>query len=164
MGVAHSLMPGIDVLAAASPRAGRALALVAGQILECSLKAFVTVAVDAATAHRLGHEIDKLWRLSVQHGLSLNMKPPMWASILAEGHGAPFFLRYGKAKLSADVRGGKRSGERKGDIVLVHGGQLPPPDVVARELPQLVGIVEAAISRLKNDRYEEALSASSAVK
>ena len=41
-GVAQSMMPGVKVLAAASPTSALALALVAAHVLECLLKAYLS--------------------------------------------------------------------------------------------------------------------------
>jgi hypothetical protein len=87
--VAVGLMPGATVLAAAPPpESAMALALVSGQILECSLKAFLSkCGLDEEKLKRtFGHNLLDLWRESVTKGLRISATPPHWAETLNSLH------------------------------------------------------------------------------
>jgi HEPN domain-containing protein len=71
---ATELMRGATVLAAAPPSESKwAFALVAGQILECSLKAFL--------AKKTGHDLSELWAQAANLDLPIG-DMPQWAETL----------------------------------------------------------------------------------
>jgi len=75
-----------------------ALALLSGQILECSLKAFLSKA--GLAEHELTrkkdvrHNLLELWALAVRKGLCITATPPQWAETLNRLHDYPYHLRY----------------------------------------------------------------------
>jgi len=101
-GVAQSLMPGVKVLAAASPSPALALALVAAHVLECLLKAYLSKdGSDVAVKGRsVRHDLNALWAMAYAQGLRVPESPPSWADCLSGLHEWPYYLRY-----SAGVHG-----------------------------------------------------------
>ena len=96
LAAAVGLMPGAMVLAAASPsESAWALALVSGQILECSLKAFLSKAgLTEPELKKDGHNLSALWKLAATKGLPISATPPDWAGSLNSLHANPYNLRY----------------------------------------------------------------------
>jgi hypothetical protein len=94
---ATELMRGATVLTAAPRSESKwAFALVAGQILECSLKAFLakkTGLPEEELKKKFGHQLSKLWVEAAGQGLQIgNM--PQWAETLNSLHEFPYHLRY----------------------------------------------------------------------
>jgi len=89
LAVAVGLMRGAAVLAAAPPsESAWAFALLSGQILECSLKAFLSKAgVTQEELNRIGHNLSELWLRAANRGLEPltpglgNYGAPRWARI-----------------------------------------------------------------------------------
>jgi hypothetical protein len=77
-----------------------ALALLSGQILECSLKAFlakVGVTEDELKRKALRHNLLALWDRAETTGLPIGAIPPPWAVTLDSLHNGPsYYLRYAK--------------------------------------------------------------------
>jgi hypothetical protein len=94
---ATELMRGATVLAAAPPSESKwAFALVAGQILECALKAFLakkTGLPEKDLRQKFGHDLSKLWTQAANLGLPIGNMPP-WATTLNSLHESPYHLRY----------------------------------------------------------------------
>src|SRR6266496_933316 len=94
-GIAETLLPGARVLAGATEVPGTALALVAGHILECLLKAGLSASgVSDKELKRLRHGLRELWRQAAKHGCVSSQPMPSWAERLAALHDAPYPLRY----------------------------------------------------------------------
>jgi hypothetical protein len=90
---ATELMRGATVLAASPSESKWAFALVAGQIVECSLKAFVAKKTGLPENELKGHDLSKLWAQATNLGLPIgNM--PQWAETLHGSHSHPYHLRY----------------------------------------------------------------------
>jgi hypothetical protein len=94
---ATEFMGGATVLAAADSSESKwAFALVSGQILECSLKAFVakkTGLPEKQLKNKFGHDLSELWVEAAHLGLPIgNM--PHWAEALNGSHSRPHHLRY----------------------------------------------------------------------
>ena len=89
---AVGLMRGATVLAASPPdESGWAFALVSGQILECSLKAFLSKLGQTGLN---GHDLAKLWARAAGRGLPIG-DMPQWAKTLNSLHGPPnYHVRY----------------------------------------------------------------------
>ncbi len=96
LAVAVGLMRGATVLAAAPPsESAWALALVSGQILESSLKAFLAKARPQLDLKKeFGHDLSKLWARAATEGLPMSAAPPDWAETLIRLHASPYYLRY----------------------------------------------------------------------
>lgn len=99
---ATGLMPGATLLAAAPPsESAMAFALVSGQILECSLKAFLSKAGvpedDLRNEREIRHNLSWLWAEAARRGLPIVDTPPQWVETLNSLHGHPYHLRYPKA-------------------------------------------------------------------
>ena len=96
LAAAVGLMRGAMVLAAASPsESAPALALLSGQILECSLKAFLSKAgLTEPELKKVGHNLSALWALAATKGLPISATPPDWAGTLNSLHDYPYNLRY----------------------------------------------------------------------
>jgi hypothetical protein len=95
LATATGLMRGATVLAVAPPsESAWAFALVSGQVLECSLKAFLSK--DGATEKDLrdvGHNLSELWARAVKKRLAIG-DMPQWAERLNSLHDRPYYLRY----------------------------------------------------------------------
>lgn len=98
LAVAAGLMRGATVLAAAPlSESSMALALLSGQILECSLKAFLSKAgltERELRKKKVRHNLLELWALAVTNGLRISATPPHWAETLNSLHDDPYRLRY----------------------------------------------------------------------
>jgi hypothetical protein len=97
LAAATALMRGATVLAAAPPdESGWAFALVSGQILECSLKAFLLkagVPEKELKKKEVRHNLSELWARAA--GLSLPIgHAPQWVDHLNGLHDFPYCLRY----------------------------------------------------------------------
>ena len=117
-GVAVGMMPGVKVLAAASPPPALALALVAAHVLECLLKAYLS---KGGSNHGLyHHNLNLLWKEAFEGGLQVQKTPPGWVDCLSRLHKTPFRLRYSEG---------------------VHGVVLPSAEPMATELADLLNLV-----------------------
>jgi hypothetical protein len=95
-------MRGAIVLAAAPPsESAWAFALVSGQILESSLKAFLAKArpeldwLDWKKKNEFRHhDLSKLWKQAATEGLPISAAPPDWAETLNGLHAKPYYIRY----------------------------------------------------------------------
>jgi hypothetical protein len=88
LSAATGLMGGATVLAAAPPSEGAwAFALVSGQILECSLKAFLSKAgvTQEDLRNKFRHNLSKLWAEAADQGLPIG-DMPQWAETLNSLH------------------------------------------------------------------------------
>jgi hypothetical protein len=124
--VARDLSQGVKALSVQpSIIPPRSCALLAGQALECALKAFLW--------HRgkpmRGHELGALWERAHEAGLPISRLPPNWVISLSEGHGPNFYFRY-----QAGVGG-----------VIVNGGSIPDLIPMAAGLEQLIALVELQV-------------------
>jgi len=95
-GVAQSMMPGVKILAAASPPCALALALVAAHVLECLLKAYLSRDGSEAGLRDPGlrHNLNALWARAFEQGLQVSESPPSWVDCLSVLHDTPYYLRY----------------------------------------------------------------------
>jgi len=132
MASATGLLPSLKLLASSGPQHSRACALVGGNLLECALKAFLTKKVDAAVLKKpyIRHNLEALWRMSVENNLPIDATPPAWCVVLNSLHGGPkFHLRY-----QAEV----------------HGLTFPHPSDMIDKLPKVLAVVEHALTELAN--------------
>jgi hypothetical protein len=123
LGVAENLMPGVKVLAAATPVPGLALPFVCAHVLECVLKAYLSryVPEKALRDRKLCHNLNALWILASAQGLRVDASPPAWVDCLSGLHNGPkFFLRYSTR---------------------VHGVVSPAAEPMATELGALLEVV-----------------------
>jgi hypothetical protein len=97
LAAATGLMRGATVLATApQSESGWAFALVAGQILECALKAFLLkagVTEKALKKRGVRHSLSKLWAEAAHRSLPIG-DLPQWADRLSGLHDFPYYLRY----------------------------------------------------------------------
>ena len=95
-GVAESLMPGVKVLAAAAPTCALPLALVAGHVLECLLRAYLSRHGSDAALKKpdVRHDLNALWAMAFAQGLQVSEAPPSWVDRLGNLHKSPYHLRY----------------------------------------------------------------------
>lgn len=119
LGIAYAMLPGVCVLATASPLPALPLAMVSAHVLECALKAYLSRSGDDARLKRanIRHDLKELWLLAFSEGLSIQPHPPQWVDCLSHLHNRPYFLRYSTG---------------------VHGMQTPAPEPMATELAALV--------------------------
>lgn len=135
LGVAYSMMSGVQVLANAIPVPSSALAFLAAHVLECCLKAYLsrdgsnTVAGD----HQIRHNLCALWSRAHGEQLQISASPPYWVELLSLLHASPYYLRY----LGSETRVGPQ---------YVHGISLPAAQPMTNELSELLRLVEQAIS------------------
>lgn len=94
---AESLLTGIEPLAAGLPRTAWPLTFVAGQVVECALKAYLASSGLAEAELRkspFGHDLAQLWLHTAQRGLPYAQVTPIWLQRLSELHIGPYVLRY----------------------------------------------------------------------
>jgi len=90
------MLPGVKVLAAASPLPVLALALVAAHVLECLLKAYLSRDGSDAEVRNsdVYHDLNALWAMAFSQGLRVPESPPGWVDGLSGLHKRPYYLRY----------------------------------------------------------------------
>lgn len=122
-GVAQSLMPGVRVLAAASPPPAHALALVAAHVVECLLKAYLSRdgSDDGLRNQKIYHDLKALWEMAYTRGLRVPKSPYSWVDCLSGLHKNPYYLRYSTG---------------------VHGIVLPSAEPMTSELAALLEVVQ----------------------
>jgi hypothetical protein len=96
LGVAESLMPGIEVLAASEGQIAYAAALLTSHALECLLKAAPSKdgSDRQVKKENLRHNLEGLWHESRRCGLPVDAAPPTWVLTLSKLHASPYHLRY----------------------------------------------------------------------
>ncbi len=126
IGVAYNMMPGVRVLAVASPLPALPLAMVSAHVLECVLKAYLSRSGDDSRVKQsdVRHNLNFLWSLAHSQGLNIPQQPPEWVSCLSHLHGYPYYLRYSTG---------------------VHGLVTPAPEPMATELAGLIEQVQSQI-------------------
>lgn len=126
LSIAYNMLPGVQLLASANPQVPLALCLLSAHVLECALKAYLSRngSDEVVKGRELRHDLVRLWQLAHVQGLGVAAEPPEWARMLGYLHGAPYYLRYSTG---------------------VHGIVSPPPEPMATELTQLLGIVERSL-------------------
>jgi hypothetical protein len=134
MVVARTLLPSVEVLSALPPNVPpRGCALLAGQALECALKAFLLHKGKKIIDPKIKHDLVVLWGIAYEQAdLNIPKDPPDWVKILNSGHGPNFYLRY-------------QIGQGK---TVVHGGSTPALVPMARKLRQFIEAVSVAIGSL----------------
>lgn len=122
-GIAYAMLPGVRILAAASPLPALPLAMVSAHVLECTLKAYLSRAGDDRKVRTPGvrHNLNILWSLAHTDGLNIQSQPPQWVTCLSQLHAPPYFLRYSSG---------------------VHGISTPAPEPMTTELSALVEQVQ----------------------
>jgi hypothetical protein len=125
-GVAQSLMPGVKILAGASPLPAHALSLVAAHVLECLLKAYLSRDGSDASVKRksVRHNLNALWAMAFKQGLRIPEAPPSWVDGLSGLHKSPFYLRYSTG---------------------VHGIVSPGAEPMTSELVELLEVVRVQL-------------------
>ena len=125
-GVAQSMMPGVTILAAASPAPPLALCLVAAHVLECLLKAYLSRDGSDADVRdaKVRHDLSALWGMAFAQGLPVPQSPPAWVDCLSGLHKHPYYLRYSTG---------------------VHGIVSPAPEPMASELRALLETVRGQL-------------------
>lgn len=96
LGMARALLVGVPLLARAGAPASIALAFVAAQVAECSLKAYLARSGDdeRLKSPALRHNLEALWDLARIEGLPLSGQAPTWLLTLSVLHNKPYFIRY----------------------------------------------------------------------
>ena len=96
LAIAQFMLHGVAPLAAAGANASVALAFVAAQVVECSLKAYLSRNGDdkRLKAKSVRHNLEALWHLAHAEGLALSAPIPSWLTTLNELHDDPFRIRY----------------------------------------------------------------------
>lgn len=119
LGIAYAMLPGVRILADASPLPALPLALVCAHTLECALKAHLSKSGDDSRVRKsdVRHNLTALWNLSFSSGLNIQEDPPGWVACLSHIHNSPYYLRYSTG---------------------VHSIQTPAPEPMATELAALV--------------------------
>ena len=124
---ARDFREGVDAVAN-STRLWRVGAFLAGQSLECALKAYLSH--DGVTEEKLkneyAHHLGKAWREAAKRGLGIQEDPPQWCVLLDYVHDRPFPLRYPSE---------------------LNGYRLPNGQRLADELTRLIDAVAAALER-----------------
>lgn len=124
--IACNMLPGVKVLAAASPLPALPLAMVSAHVLECALKAYLSKSGDDSRVKQsdVRHNLNALWSLAHHQGLNVPEQPPEWVCFLSHLHNAPYYLRYSTG---------------------VHGLVTPAPEPMATELGALVELVRTQL-------------------
>ena len=119
LGIAYAMLPGVRVLAGATPLPALPLAMLSSHILECGLKAYLSRSGDDSRVkqQRIRHNLNELWALASSEGLSIPTQPPQWADCLSHLHKPPYFLRYSTG---------------------VHGISTPAPEPMVTELAAIL--------------------------
>lgn len=136
--VAHDLLPAVEALSTLpSSIYPRGCAMLAAHALECTLKAFLSHKgkEEEIRDRDVRHNLVALWDIAYKEGLSISKDPPDWVTILSQGHGPNFYLRYQE---------GVKVYSRH---VIVHGGQYPALIPMTTELKKLVEMVTLAVKR-----------------
>lgn len=135
-GVAQNLMPGLRVLAAASPPPSLTLSLVAAHVLECLLKAYLSRdGSDAELLNRkVRHDLKALWGMAFAQGLLVSESLPSWADCLDGLHKYSYHLRYSTG---------------------VHGIVLPSAEPMTSELAVLIEIVREQLKFGSNGNHAD---------
>jgi hypothetical protein len=125
-GVARSMLPGAQILAASTPPPAMPLSLICAHTLECALKAFLSRSGDDARLKdpKLRHNLEELWCLAADEGLGIASQPPGWVVNLSKLHTSPYYLRYSTG---------------------VHGIVLPEPQSMVSELIALLNQVHTQL-------------------
>jgi len=95
LGSARALLNGVRVLAKAQD-SPVALAMLAAQVAECSLKAYLSRGGNDKRLRdqALRHNLQDLWSLAHAEGLPIPQQAPDWLLTLHHLHGTPYYLRY----------------------------------------------------------------------
>lgn len=96
LGMARTLLAGVQVLASVGSNTPVALAFVAAQVTECALKAHLSRSGNDKRLKNpaLRHDLKALWQLAYTEGLPLSEKPPAWLVTLSGLHSTPYYIRY----------------------------------------------------------------------
>ena len=125
---ARGLIPSLTLLAGLGSEHLRGSALIAGMVVECALKAFLTHAgmtERELSNYPLGHNLETLWIEAVKRHLPLQEAPPQWCVVLNALHGPPHYhLRY-QSK--------------------AHGLVFPKAIDISTEIPKVFAFVEQAL-------------------
>ena len=126
LGVAESMMPGVNVLAATPTPSALALALLAAHVLECLLKAYLSRNGSDAPLKKpkVRHNLNALWAMASAQGLQVQKEPPSWVDRLSGLHNSPYYLRYSTG---------------------VHGIVTPGAEPMRSELAALLEMVRAQL-------------------
>jgi hypothetical protein len=128
LGAAEALLSGVQPLASSLPRTAWPLTFLAGQVVECLLKAYLAkrgVREEELKQRSVRHNLLKLWSQAVSHGLSFAPRDPIWLQRLSELHNGPYVIRYPMG---------------------LNGVVLPQCAEMARDLPILVRAVRDGAS------------------
>ena len=122
------MLPGVRILAAASPLPALPLALVSAHVLECMLKAYLSKSGDDLRLKQsdIRHNLNALWSLANSEGLNIPNQPPQWVECLSHLHKSPYYLRYSTG---------------------VHGLSTPAPEPMTAELAALLEQVRLQTQR-----------------
>lgn len=123
-GIAYAMLPGVSILAAASPLPALPLAMVSAHVLECTLKAYLSRSGDDKRLKddvQVRHSLNALWSLAQTEGLEIKSQPPQWVTCLSDLHKSPYYLRYSPG---------------------VHSISTPAPEPMTTELTALVEQVQ----------------------
>jgi hypothetical protein len=93
---AQQLMQGLQVLARSPENVPLACSFLAGQALEGTLKAYLSLngVSEGALISQFRHDLEKLWNEAVRLGAPLSATPSRWCQTLNTLHGSPYYLRY----------------------------------------------------------------------
>ena len=125
-GIAYAMLPGVRILAVASPLPALPLAMVSAHVLECTLKAYLSRSGDDRRLRDgdVRHNLNALWSLAHSDGLKIQSQPPQWVDCLSHLHDKPYYLRYSTG---------------------VHGIGTPAPEPMTTELAALVEQVQGQL-------------------
>lgn len=124
---AQQLSTGLRPLANADRTCESPLALLAAQVVECALKAFLSRSGDDKRLKKpaIRHDLEGLWLLAQMEGLPIGQSPPPWLQLLSKLHRSPYPLRYAK------------------DVFLI---ALPPSEPMLTEIEELLQVVAASLA------------------
>ncbi len=120
------MLPGVRILADASPLPALPLAMISAHVLECILKAYLSKSGDDRRLRQsdVRHNLEALWSLARADGLNIQIQPPQWVADLSQLHDSPYYLRYSTG---------------------VHGIVVPAPEPMATELAALIVQVQSQL-------------------
>jgi len=126
MGIAYAMLPGVRILAAATPLPALPLAMLSAHVLECILKAYLSRSGNdqRVTKRDVRHNLNALWSMAHAEGLDIQVTSPQWVDCLSHLHDSPYYLRYSTG---------------------VHGITAPAPEPMVTELGVLIDMVQSQI-------------------
>jgi hypothetical protein len=128
LGVAENMITGLRPLSLANPSSPMASSLVASHVLECLLKALLSLDGNDKRLKEKGlrHNIHNLWAIAQSEMPQMVSQIPDWAITLSNLHNSPYYLRYSTG---------------------IHGLVLPALEPMLTQMNDLLLVVRNAVNK-----------------